>query len=349
MTAIKTFQADRFLKTFDSRYRAILVHGPDAGAVAERARAAARRLATLSDPPGEILRIEEADLEQDPERLLVETQTIPMFGGPKVVHTRASRRVNITALKPLLEDGALAGSLVVEAGNLRSNDALRLLFEKAPHAAAVICYPDEARDIEAIIRDTLQAAGVAITPDARQALVSRLGADRAMTRGELEKLILYTRGKSQIDVDNVEAVVGDASELAIDKVVFAVASGAADRALAEYDRVITSGSGPQSVIAALQWHFQRLHRLRTAVEQGGSIEQALRQIRPSPPQKVQEALEAQCRIWTSDKLIAALSQIAENLKAARLSDALESPITERLILDLARMAANRPAARSRRA
>src|SRR5690606_33455679 len=155
------------------------------------------------------LRIEDADLEQDPDRLLVETQTIPMFGGPKVVHTRASRRVNAASLKPLLEGGALAGSLVVEAGNLRSNDALRLLFEKSPHAAAVICYPDEARDLEAIVRDTLQEAGVAITPDARQTLLSRLGADRAMTRGELEKLILYARGKSQIDVDDVEAVVGD--------------------------------------------------------------------------------------------------------------------------------------------
>ncbi len=349
MTAIKTFQADRFLKTFDSRYRAILVHGPDAGAVAERARAAAQRLAAISNPPGEILRIEDADLEQDPDRLLVETQTIPMFGGPKVVHTRASRRVNAAALKPLLEGGALAGSLVVEAGNLRANDPLRLMFEKSPHAAAVICYLDEARDLEAIVRDTLQEAGVAITPDARQALVSRLGADRAMTRGELEKLILYTRGKGQIDVDDVEAVVGDASELAIDKVVFAVASGAADRALAEYDRVITSGSGPQSVIAALQWHFQRLHKLKTAIDTGGSLEQILRQLRPSPPQKVQDALQAQCRMWTGGKLITALSRIAETLKAARLNDALESPMTERLILDLARIASDRPPARSHRA
>lgn len=349
MTAIKTYQADQFLKTLDSRYRAILVYGPDSGAVAERARTAARRLAAISEPTGEILRIEDADLEQSPDRLLVETQTIPMFGGPKVVHTRASRRVNADALRPLLEEGALAGALVVEAENLRTTDALRQLFEKSPRAAAIACFPDEARDIETIVRDTLQEASASITREARQMLVSRLGADRAMTRGELEKLVLYARGKTQIEVDDVEAIVGDASELAIDKVVFATATGEADRALAEYDRVVTSGSNPQSVIAALQWHFQRLHRLRTAVESGGSLDQVVRQFRPPLPPKVRQALEAQCRLWPASKLVGALSQIAESLKRARLNDALESAMTERLILDLARAAKGNPATRSRRA
>src|SRR5690606_41512281 len=145
MPAIKTQQAEQFLKTLDSRYRAVLVYGNDAGVIAERSRAAARRLAGASAPPGEVLRIEDADLEVDPDRLLVETQTVPMFGGPKVVHTRASRRVNVQVLKPLLEEGHLTASLVVEAGNLRQDDPLRLLFEKSPIAAAIACLPDEGR------------------------------------------------------------------------------------------------------------------------------------------------------------------------------------------------------------
>lgn len=348
MTAIKSNQAEQFLKTLDSRYRAVLVYGTDAGVVSERARTAAQRLAAASQPPGEVLRIEDADLETEPDRLLVEVQTLPMFGGPKVVHTRASRRVNAQLLRPLLEGNTLAAGLVVEAGNLRPDDAMRALFEKSSTSAAIACFADEGRDLDGIVRETLRQAGVTITPEAQQALVSRLGADRAMTRGELEKLVLYTREKRQIDLDDVDAIVGDASELAVDKVVLAAASGHTGQALSEFDRVVASGESPQSVIAAVQRHFQRLHRMRAGIESGRSMDDAIRQIRPPVHFKTRPVLEAQCRIWTADTLLKALSRIGEAAAAARLNSTLETALAERLLLDLARTAARgRPTAAKR--
>ena len=341
MPAIKTHQAEQFLKTIDSRYQAILVYGSDAGLVSERARTAARRLAAATQPPGEILRIEDADLEAQPDRLLTEIQTLPMFGGPKIVLTRASRRVTAQVLKPLVEEGTLAAILLVEAGNLRQDDALRKLFEKSSTAAAIACYGDEGRDLDSLVRDTLRQAGMTITREAQQALVNRLGADRAQTRGELEKLVLYTQGKQQIDVDDVDAIVGDAAELAIDKVVHATASGDVKRALTEFDRVIASGEGPQSVIAAIQWHFQRLHRLRASVEAGRSMDDVIRQLRPPVHFKSRPQLETQCRLWIADALLGALSDIRQAAKAARLNTPLESALAERLILDLAQTAADR--------
>lgn len=346
MTAIKAQQAEQFLKTLDLRYRAILLYGTDAGVITERARTAARKLAESSDPPGDILRIEDADLEVEPDRLLVEAQTIPMFGGPKVIHTRASRRVTAQVLQPLLQEGALAGALVVEAGNLRPDDSLRLLFEKSANAAAIACFADESRTLDSIISETLEQAGITITRDARQALLARLGADRALTRGELEKLVLYTRGKSQIDIDDVDAIVGDASELAIETVVLAAASGEARRAVQELDRVIAAGESPQTVIAAVQRHMQRLHRLRASLESGHSMDAALRQLRPPVHFKTRPHLEAQCRMWAIENLNAALSRIADAAKEARLNSALEATIAEGLLLDLARSARGSASART---
>lgn len=349
MTVIKAQQAEQFLKTLDLRYRAILLYGTDAGVIAERARTAAKKLAESSDPPGEILRIEDADLELEPDRLLVEAQTIPMFGGPKVIHTRTSRRVNAQVLQPLLQNGALAGALVVEAGNLRPDDSLRVLFERSPNAAAVACYADETRTLDSIISETLEQAGVTITREAREALIARLGADRALTRGELEKLVLYTRSKRQITIDDVDAIVGDASELAIETVVLAAASGDARRAVQEFDRVVASGESPQAVISAVQRHMQRLHRLRASLERGQSMDAALRQLRPPIHFKTRPHLEAQCRIWTIEKLNTSFSHIADAAKEARLNSAVEASIAERLLLDIAHTAKSDASARSTQA
>ena len=335
MVAIKAQSADSFLASPDPRLSAILFYGTDVGLVAERARLLARLLSERDTPAGEIFRLDEADLDRDPDRLAVELQTMPMFGGRKIVRVAASRRVNAAALKPLLEGGTLAGSLIVEAGNMRPDDALRALFEKSAVAAAIGCYADETRDLAGVIQEVLQNAGLTITPEAQQQLSSRLGADRALSRSEIDKLALYAAGKDVIDVEDVEAIVGDAAELALDRLINAAALGRAGLALAECDRVFAAGENPQAVIAAVQRHFLRLHRTRVAIEGGRDLQDVLRQMRPPLHFRQRQAFEGQCRRWTATRLEAALATIATAAKAARLNSALEAVLAERLVLDLA--------------
>jgi len=338
MVAIKTHQAGAFLSALDRAPCAVLFYGTDAGLVAERAAQLAKGLAGREDPAGEILRIDDADLEGDPDRIFVELQTAPMFGGRKIVRAVAGRRVTAAQLKPLVESASLEGTLIVEAGNLRPDDALRALFEKSPVAAAVACFPDEARDLETVMREVFTAAKVQITPEAKRLLIARLGADRALSRAEIDKLALYAHGKSMIDESDVEAAVGDAAELALDRIVMAAASGQVAAALTECDRSVASGESPQAVIAALQRHFLRLHRMRGALDSGRSMDEVLRSLRPPPHFKQRDALEQQGRDWSTRKLNAALARIGEAAKAARLSSALEATRTESLLLDLGALA-----------
>jgi DNA polymerase-3 subunit delta len=320
----------------------VLFYGTDAGLVSERAAQLAALIASRDDPPGEIIRIDDADLDNDPERLVVELQTIPMFGGSKIVRATAGRRVGTAALQPLIEEGKLAATLIVEAGNLRPNDSLRAFFEKSGQAAAVACYPDEAHDLETLIRETLKAHGLTIAPEARDLLLARVGADRALSRGEIEKLALYATGKTEVDASDVEAIVGDASELAIDRILNAAAAGEAGRAVAEFARAVAAGESAQAIVAATQRHLQRLHRIRSDIDAGSSFEDAIRQLRPPVHFKQKDALGLQCRTWTTARLGEALARATRAAKAARLSTALEEAIAEDLLMGLA--AAARPGA-----
>jgi DNA polymerase-3 subunit delta len=338
MVAVKAHQADAFLKPPGPKVPAILFYGSDAGLVSERAVRLAAMLAARDTPPAEVIRLDDSDLDNDPDRLAVEAQTIPMFGGAKVIRAIAGRRVTAAALEPLLEGGTLAATLIIEAGNLRPADAMRALFEKAPNAAAVACYADEVHDLENLIRETLTGLGLSISPDARELLLARLGADRALSRGEVEKLALYAMGKPEIEAEDVEAIVGDASELAIDRVVNAAATGDATRASAEFARALAAGESPQTIILAALRHLQRLHRIRTELDGGRSLDDALRQQRPPIHFKQKDAIALQCRTWTTPRLQEAMAKTALAAKMARLSGSLEQPIAERLVLALAAFA-----------
>jgi DNA polymerase-3 subunit delta len=332
MVAVKAHQAEAFLKALDRLPRAILFYGTDAGLVSERSAQLARRLAEREQ--GEILRIDDADLENEPTRISIELQTVSMFGGCKIVRALAGRRINANALKSLLENGKLEGFLIVEAGNLRPDEALRALFEKSTCAAAVACFPDEARDLDAVVTEVLSAVGARIAPDAKRLLVGRLGADRALSRSEIEKLVLYTRGKPLIEEADVEAAVGDAAEMALDRIVLAAGFGRTAVAVTECDRILAAGESAQGVIAALQRHFLKLHRMRSAYDSGRSLEDVIRSLRPAPHFKQRSALEQQCRSWNLGALNAALALIGDAAKGARLKNALETQLAENLLLGL---------------
>lgn len=339
MVAVKTHLFTNFLKSADARITAMLFYGPDAGLVSERAGQAAKAWAHLEDPPGEILRIDERDLEDDPGRIANELMTVAMFGGRRIVRVSSGRRINVDFLKPLVAEGALSGVLIVEAGSAKISDALRKLFEQPAHAAAIACYPDEDRDIGAVIDEELKASGMTIAPLARESLVARLGADRVMSRGEIEKLKLYCWERKKIEVEDVEAIVGDASELTLDRIVVATASGQAERAVNEFARAMAAGESAQSVIIAVQRHFLRLHRVRLQIDAGRPLADILRGFRPPLHFKQRDALTAQSRVWTSQRLAHALGTIQTAAKTARRAGALEDVVAERLVLSLARLIA----------
>ena len=183
-----------------------------------------------------------------------------------------------------------------------------------------------------MVSSVLTAAKLQITPEARKLLIANLGADRALSRAEVEKLALFARGKSVIEEADVEAAVGDAAEMALDRIVLAAASGRAADAVRELNRSVAGGESAQAAIAALQRYFLRLHRLRSSYDGGRSLEEAMQSLRPPPHFKQKAAIEQQCRAWSLPKLTAALARIAETAEAARLNSAMEDTLAEHLLL-----------------
>ena len=338
MVAVKAHEADAFLRSWPPQVAALLFYGTDEGLIAERAMAACRAAAAKSNPPGEILRLDELDIEQDPGRMTVELTTISMFGGRRIVRANASRRVTAAAIAPLLAS-KLEGILVLEAGNLKQDEGIRALFEKTPHAAAIPCYADNERDLDGIIRDVLATKGLAISHEAKRALVTRLGADRVQSRAEIEKLALYCHGKQRIELIDVETVSGDASELTLDNIMASAASGLPAQALTASERALSSGESPQALIIAAQRYFQRLHRVRAALDATGSLDGALRTLRPPLHFKSRDSFTRHVQAWSASKLLVAMERINVAQRLSRSNNLDDALAADRLVLDLARLAA----------
>ncbi len=127
------------------------------------------------------------------------------MGGRRVVRLRETGDALAQLFSRFLADSAGDGLVIVEAGDLPGRSALRRAFDEAPQGAAIGCYPDNARDLAAVIRETFAAHHIAASRDAVEFLVAHLGGDRLLTRSELEKLTLYAGNGGRIESAQLSA------------------------------------------------------------------------------------------------------------------------------------------------
>jgi len=304
-------QIDGFLHRPDPQIRAVLLFGPDAGLVRERADTLARAICPDLHDPFRVTELTAAVVAADPARLADEAAQISLMGGRRVVRLREAGDSLAPLFARFLPDAAGDALVIAEAGDLPGRSGLRRAFDEAPQAVAIGCYPDNARDLAAVIRDTLAAHRIAASRDAIEFLVAHLGGDRLLTRAELEKLTLYAGEGGRIELVDAQAVVSDSAALSLDDAILAAAEGdaaALDRTLA---RVFQEGESAVTIIRALLRHLQRLHVLAIQLGGGMSIDTAIRGARPPIFFKQQDSYRRQLARWNEARLRSALDRIAE--------------------------------------
>src|SRR5215468_6619020 len=105
MVALKAAQIDAFLARPNPAQPIVLVFGPDAGLVRERAEALIRSSVDDVNDPFSLVRLDGDDLASEPTRLVEEANTIPLFGGRRAVWVKAGNR-NFTAAVEALTQAA---------------------------------------------------------------------------------------------------------------------------------------------------------------------------------------------------------------------------------------------------
>jgi DNA polymerase-3 subunit delta len=333
MTALKTADIDAFVARPDKKFPIVLICGPDAGLVSERAEAIVR--ASVDDPADafSVTKMAGDDIASDPAKLIDEAQAIPMFGGRRAIWIRSGARSFGSAVEAVLAAPPTDCRIVIEAGDLKKNAPLRALLERARNAAVLPCYADEGAGLVRLIDEEMRAAGLAIAPDARAALIPLIGGDRRASRNELKKLALYAHGQGKVTIEHVLEIVGDSSALALDALVDAAFAGRPRDVDVHFAKAIEAGTYPGVMIGTALRQVAQLHKMRMTVESGTPIATVV-----DHPQiffRRRGAYESALKAWTAARLVAAMTELAAVALRIRQQPALGESHAHRALLQLA--------------
>ena len=335
MVALRGKEIDAFLARPDSGRPIILLYGPDAGLVRERAEALLASAVDDPNDPFSLVKLDGDELSAEPSRLVDEAMTIPLFGGRRAIRVRAGSRSFASGVEALADSPLKDCRVVIEAGELRPESPLRKACERAKTAVAIGCYPDGERDLARLIDEELRVSSLRIAPDARAALASLLGGDRQASRNELKKLALYSHGKGEVTLDDVMAVVSDASELKIDPIVDGAFAGKPDVVETEFAKAVVAGTYPGMIISAAQRQAAWLHKSALALAEGTSVSTLLEGGFPRLHFSRRPNVETALRNFSPARLASIIDQLAIAALDMRKQTSLAAVIAQRALLSIA--------------
>lgn len=337
---VSASKADGFIARPDPAVAVVLLYGPDAGLVRERAVRLVELIAVDPKDPFRVADLSGPELAKDPAKLADEAGALSMTGGKRAIRVRHATDGLAGVVKDLVGNPMPDASMVIlEAGDLPPRSPLRKLCESNAAAASVPCYLADAGVIADMARAMAGDAGLRIDDEALTYLAESLQGDRQLARRELDKLIAFAGDGPTISAVDARACVGDSAEQSVDDALMAVASGRVDEADRVLQKLWAEGVNSITVLRAAQRHFGRLHIARTAIESGASIDKAISTLRPPVFFKMQTPMRQQLRIWSPSALAKALERLMETEAACKQTGAPAELLTGRALFGLAIQAA----------
>jgi DNA polymerase-3 subunit delta len=315
----------------------VLVYGPDRGLISERI---ARLITSAGADPADafaVTRLDASVLEREPARLAEEAQAVPMFGGRRVVVVRDAGDRTVRAIGILLDLPEPAALVILEAGDLGPASKLRQTIERAKNAVAIPCYRDEGQTLERTVAALLREHRLEAAPDVLAQLSAHLGADRAVTRNEIEKLALYIgdRADRRVRPEDVAAVIAEAAYLGVDALVDAVLLGRPVEVARLLDQLFAEGEAAVALLRRTALDLKRLLGLLADLSEDADAARVVEMARPPIFFRRRPVFEAALRRWSVRSVLAALAALEESELACKSTGMPDELICRQRLVELA--------------
>ncbi len=183
-------------------------------------------------------------------------------------------------------------------------------------------------------------AGIRLAPDAARELADTLGADMLLIASEWEKLLLYTSGRSEITLNDVETVVSGAKQRSLYELTDAISRKDRAKALALLDGLLNASDGGEDAAIGHLYMLARTFRqmlviLEKNVRDSRAIWSALWPGFRLPPFAADDVIRQARRYRTREELMSAIQAVARADAEVRSSPVDKKLVLERLVLTLA--------------
>lgn len=317
--------------------------GPDEAG----ASAAAAKIASLFDDPGERVDMAGATLKKDPVILGDEACSGSLFGDTRHIMVRASGDEAHDAVRNLLDHDGDACPVLIVATSATDKSRTAKLLEKRDDALVAMFWPPDLSAVTASVRTMGDTAGLQLNGDIAERIARGAGLDVRLARSEVEKLALFLDASPQspitVDVDALEAIGAKTEDDGFMPIVNAVLAGDTNKLQAELHRMREVSINPVGLLLAFERRAAQLAQLSAKIGPRGDIGSVIQSEKRARRifWKDERDLSVQLRRWRGKKLDRLLGKLLEMHRSLLANSQAGELLLSQGLAEIARAAAPR--------
>ncbi len=296
---IPNARIEEFVRRVPDEVVGVLFYGPNGGLVREYATRVYKQWTAKEEDPFLNEVVDGEVLDRERAYLATAVGTISLLGGRRCVWVKGGCSSHGKVFQEVFRKGFSNCVLLVEAGVLPPSSSLRLCFEQQKCCASVACYEDSPIGVRRLVEQMLQE--VMLSQEAKDYIVSVLGADREHSRTELEKIALYwqsTDCQRPLSLEIVAALVDDEGHRVIEAVVMGCYGGDVEGAYKALYQALEGRESTIRVVRALGRYGMELMMVKEGLMQEKSWVEIFATLGRGRHFLVQKRFEEHSQLWS---------------------------------------------------
>ena len=275
----------------------------------------------------------EKEIIENKQLLFENIYSKSFFENEKLILVSEVTDKSVDLIKQIISDNISDVKIVLIAKRLDKKSKIRNLFEKEKIALIVPFYEDSPQTLITIAKKILTENKINLSQENLNLIIERAQGDRINLKNELLKIVLLSKDKKKIDLNDISKLTNLSENYSANELVDNCLCKNKKKTLNILNENIPSSEDNILILRTFLNKLKRLRKLRLSLRESNNVDQTINAFKPPIFWKDKDIIKQQIKIWGLDDIETFIVDLNNTESLIKKNPQVSNQIINNMILD----------------
>ena len=275
----------------------------------------------------------EKEIIENKQLLFENIYSKSFFENEKLILVSEVTDKSVDLIKQIISDNISDVKIVLIAKRLDKKSKIRNLFEKEKIALIVPFYEDSPQTLITIAKKILTENKISLSQENLNLIIERAQGDRINLKNELQKIVLLSKDKKKIDLNDISKLTNLSENYSANELVDNCLCKNKKKTLNILNENIPSSEDNILILRTFLNKLKRLRKLRLSLRESNNVDQTINAFKPPIFWKDKDIIKKQIKIWELGDIETFIVDLNNTESLIKKNPQVSNQIINNMILD----------------
>ena len=275
----------------------------------------------------------EKEIIENKQLLFENIYSKSFFENEKLILVSEVTDKSVDLIKQIISDNISDVKIILIAKRLDKKSKIRNLFEKEKIALIVPFYEDSPQTLITIAKKILTENKINLSQENLNLIIERAQGDRINLKNELQKIVLLSKDKKKIDLNDISKLTNLSENYSANELVDNCLCKNKKKTLNILNENIPSSEDNILILRTFLNKLKRLRKLRLSLKESNNVDQTINAFKPPIFWKDKDIIKQQIKIWELDDIETFIVDLNNTESLIKKNPQVSNQIINNMILD----------------